>query len=314
MMTLSECAGWLREHDHYLILTHVRPDGDTLGSAAFLCRMLRALGKAAHILQNPETTPKYAPLHDGLTVNEAEERHTLVCVDTAAPNMLPPAFAPLLGRIRLRIDHHGSGADFTPNALVDPNAGACGEILYDLMLMLGVAMDKPMAQALYTAIPTDTGCFRFANTTAHTFLTAAACAQTGADLSALNLALFDTNSLAKLRIHSWVIENARFCRDGKGVVCPIPKAVEDAIGVTEDDMDGISGYPRSIEGVCLAATLRELADGRIKLSLRALPGYDAAAVCAKFGGGGHRGAAGATLAMPLEEAAGLILGALEDAL
>lgn len=314
MMTISECAAWLRSHDDYLILTHVRPDGDTLGSAALLCRMLRALGKAAHILQNPELTPKYAPLHQGLTVNTAQEDHTLVSVDVAAPDLLPPAFSHLLGRIQLRIDHHATATPFTPYSLVDSTAGACAEILYDLMAPLGLTLDKPMADALYTAVSTDTGCFRYANTTAHSFLTAAACAQAGADLAGINLAMFDTNSLAKLRIQSWMIANARFCRERRGVVCAIPLAVEKEMGVTPDDMDNISGYPRTIEGVCLAATLRQLPDGRVKLSLRALPGYDAGAICAKFGGGGHKGAAGATLTMPLEQAAEKVMAALEEAL
>ncbi len=314
MMTKPECARWLQEHDNYLILTHHRPDGDTLGSAAFLCRMLRKLGKTAHILRNPEITPKYEPLHAGLTVDSAREGHTLVCVDTASPSMVPPAFQHLPESIRLRIDHHSSATSFTPYELVEPQAGACGEILWDLMTELGVEMDKPMADALYTAVSTDTGCFRYANTTAHSFLTAAACAQAGADLSGINLTMFDTNRLPKLRIQSWMIQHARFLSGGRGVVCAIPLAIEQEIGVTEDDMDNISGYPRSIEGVKMAATLREIGDGRVKLSLRALPGFDASAICARFGGGGHKGAAGANLALPLSEAADVVAAELEEAL
>ncbi len=314
MMTKADCARWLQAHDNYLILSHHRPDGDTLGSAAFLCRMLRAMGKTAQILRNPEITPKYEPLHEGLTVDAAEDAHTLVCVDTASPTMVPKAFAHLLDKIQLRIDHHSSATSFTPNELVEPQAGACGEILWDLMVELGVSMDKPMANALYTAVSTDTGCFRYANTTAHSFLTAAACAQAGADLSGINQAMFDTNSLTKLRIQSWMIGNARFLKGGKGVVCAIPLTVEREIGVTEDDMDNISGYPRSIEGVKMAATLREIGDGRVKLSVRALPGYDASAICAQFGGGGHKGAAGANLSLPLSEAAEAVATALEEAI
>ncbi len=311
-MTRNECAQWLREHDHYLILSHHRPDGDTLGSSAFLCRMLRHLGKTAHILENPEITPKYQSLHQGLTVTEARKEHTLICVDTASPSMVPPAFRHLQERIALRIDHHDTATDFTPQALVDGSAGACGEILWDLSLLLEIPMDKPMADALYTAVSTDTGCFRYANTNAHSFLTAAACAQAGADLAGINLVMFDTNSLAKLRIQGWMIRNARFFCGGKAVVCAIPLSVEQEIGVTEDDMDNISGYPRNIEGVKIAATLREIGDGRVKLSVRALPGYDAGAVCARFGGGGHKGAAGANLSLPLNEAAQAVAAALEE--
>lgn len=312
MMTKRDCARWLREQDNYLILTHRRPDGDTLGSAAFLCRMLRAMGKTAHILKNGEITPKYANLHEGLTVEQALPEHTLVCVDVASAPMLPEAFLPLLERISLRIDHHATADPFTPLALVEPEAAACGEILYDLMGILEISMDKAMAEALYTAVSTDTGCFRYANTTAHSFLTAAACAQAGGDLHGINQAIFDTNSLARLRIQGWLAENARFYADGKVAVCPLPKSVEREIGVTEDDMENISGFPRSIEGVQVAATLRETDDG-VKVSVRALPGFDAGAICAQFGGGGHKGAAGASMKMSLEEAAQAVTNAILEA-
>ncbi|MGM9602936.1 MAG: bifunctional oligoribonuclease/PAP phosphatase NrnA [Faecousia sp.] len=309
MMTKSNCARWLQGQDNYLILTHRRPDGDTLGSAAFLCRMLRTMGKTAHILKNGEITPKYANLHQGLTVEEALPEHTLVCVDVASPDMIPESFRPLLPRISLRIDHHATADPFTPLALVEPEAAACGEILFDLMGILQIPMDKAMAEALYTAVSTDTGCFRYANTTAHSFLTAAACAQAGGDLNSINQAIFDTNSLARLRIQGWLVENARFYAGGKVAVCPLPKSVERGIGVTEDDMENISGFPRSIEGVQIAATLRETENG-VKVSVRALPGFDAGAVCAQFGGGGHKGAAGASMKMSLEEAAQAVTNAI----
>ncbi len=303
MMTRAECARWLEAGDNYLVLTHRRPDGDTLGSGALLCRMLRALGKTAHILKNPEITPKYAPLHAGLTVDAAQPGMTLVCVDTASPSMVPDAFRDLLGEIRLRIDHHGTATSFTDFELVEPESASCGEILWDLMGELGLFLDKPMAEALYTALSTDTGCFRYANTTAHTFLAAAACAQAGGDLHSINQAIFDTNSHAKLRLQGWMAENTRLFCGGRLALCALPLQVERDLGVTEDDMENISGFPRSIEGVHMAATLRQQPSGGVKLSVRALPGMDAAAVCARFGGGGHKGAAGASLDMALEDAA-----------
>ncbi len=312
MMTKADCAQWFRERDSFLILTHHRPDGDTLGSAAFLCRALRSLGKTAHILANPEITPKYAALHEGLTKTQADEGDTLLCVDVASSNMLPKDTLPLLDRIALRIDHHGSATGFTPLALVEPDAGACGEILYDIALELGVTLDKAMALALYTAVSTDTGCFRYANTTAHSFRTAAACADTGADLHSLNQLYFETNTLAKLRLQGWMAENTRIFAGGKLAVCALPQQIEQALGVTEDDMDNISGFPRSIEGVKMAATLRQTNDGKVKLSVRAVPGYDASAVCAKFGGGGHKGAAGGSLSLSLPEAARAVEAAMEE--
>ena len=309
-LTRSDAARWLREHDGFLILTHRRPDGDTIGSAAVLCRGLRQLGKTAHVLHNGEITQKYIPLHEGLTKAAAGEEDTIICVDVASPNMLPDSFRHLQERIALRIDHHGTATSFTPLELVDPEAAACGDILYDVLCLLGVALDKAMAEALYTAVSTDTGCFRYANTNAHSYTVAAACAQAGGDLHAINQAIFDTNSLAKLRLQGWMAENIRFLEAGRIAICALPLAVEKAMGVTEDDMENISGFPRSIEGVKIAATLRQEESGRIKLSVRAVPGYDAAAVCAVFGGGGHKGAAGASMDMTMEEAVAAVAAAI----
>ncbi len=300
-LSRSETARWLEERDNFLILTHRRPDGDTLGSAAVLCLGLRQLGKNAHILENPEVTEKYLHLHRGLTQEKAENGQTLVCVDTAAPGMLQQNAG--TEDIALRIDHHGSATSFTPFELVDATAGATGDIIYDVLTQMGVTLDKAMAEALYTAVSTDTGCFRYANTNAHSYAVASACAQAGGDLHTINQEIFDTNSLARLRLQGWIVENIRFFRNGTLAVCALPKAVEQKLGVTEDDMENISGFPRSIQGVKMAATLRESSDGTVKVSVRALPGYDAAQVCHAFGGGGHKGAAGATLPMTLEEAA-----------
>lgn len=302
-LTRAETARWLADRDRFCILTHRRPDGDTIGSAAALCLGLRQLGKTAHILENREVTKKYAHLCAGLTKPNPEAGDTIVSVDVAAPHMLGVGFGQLENAIELRIDHHYSAASFSADELVDHLSGACGEIIWDILQEMGVKLDKAIAEAIYTAVSTDTGCFRYANTTAHSFAVAAACAEAGGDLFAINQAIFDTNTFARLRLQSWLVENMRFLRGGQIAICALPKAVEHGLGVTEDDMENVSGFPRSIEGVKIAATLRETADGTVKVSVRAVPGYDASAICAHFGGGGHKGAAGASIALPLEEAA-----------
>ena len=309
-LTRAETAQFLKDNDRFAIITHRRPDGDTLGSAAALCLGLRQLGKVAHILENPEITPRYAPLHQGLTKAAVESDDIVISVDVASANMLPDAFSALTGQIRLRIDHHRTATSFTADELVDPAAAACGQIIYDILMKLDVQLDVPMANALYTAISTDTGCFRYANTQSHTFAVAAACAKVTPDLYRINQMLFETTSLARLKIQSWMIDHAKFLCDGKIAVCALPLEVEKSIGVTEDDMENISGFPRSIEGVQIAATLRQQENGIVKLSVRCTPGYDAGAICAKFGGGGHRGAAGASIAMSLEDAAAAVIAAM----
>ena len=307
VLTISETAGLLQAQNSFAIITHRRPDGDTLGSAALLCRGLRQLGKNAHILSNPEVTPKYTFLVEGLCKDAPEDGDFVVSVDVASPSMLPGCFESF--PIDLRIDHH-RGESFTAHEIVNPISAACGQIVYSVLLEMGAKLDEPMAIALYTAVATDTGCFRYSNAQPETYEVAAACARVTPYLRELNHALFDTVSLARLKIQGWMVENAQFSQDGRVCICPIPLEVEKKIGVTEDDMENISGFPRTIAGVQIAATLRQEPSGRVKLSVRCLPTHDASAICAKFGGGGHRGAAGAGVDMTLEEATAAVLAAM----
>ena len=299
MMTRLEAVAWLKSHDNYCILTHTRPDGDTVGSSAALCLGLRKMGKTAYVLENTELSGKLLFLHEDLTKTAAEENDTVICVDTAAADMLLLAGRHLADRVQLRIDHHGNDRSFATNELVEPNMAACAEIIHDLLVELGVELDEKIGMALYAGVSTDTGCFRFANTNAHSFRVAAACMEAGARIFEFNQNIFDTNSLEKLKVQSWIVENTRFFRDGKVALCALPRAVE--ANATPDDMDNVSGFLRSVEGVEICGLLREM-DGFTKLSVRAVPGYDAGAVCALFGGGGHKGAAGANMKMSLQEA------------
>ena len=312
MMTRNETARFLQEHDHFALVTHRRPDGDTLCSAALLCRGLRQLGKTAHVLYNPEVTEKYVPFLEGLTKEAAEDTDTVVTVDVASPNMLGNHFAHLQDKAALRIDHHGSATSFTPFELVEPETAACGEIVYGVLQEMGAVLDKPMAEALYTAVSTDTGCFRYANTTANTLRVAADCLEAGADTFGLNQILFETNSLGRLRLQGWLVENAVFLQNGRIAICALPKSKELELGLTEDDLENISGFPRSIAGVKIAATLRQESADTVKMSVRAVPGCDAAAICRKFGGGGHTGAAGASMKMTMEEAVEAVKAAMPE--
>ena len=305
-----ETATLLSARDHFAIVTHRRPDGDTLGSAALLCLGLRQLGKCAHVLENPETTEKYLPLMTGLIKPAAEEGDVIVAVDVASTNMLGDHFAPLAEQITLRIDHHGTAYSFTDAELVEPESAACGEVVYGVLQEMGVQLDLPMATALYTAVSTDTGCFRYANTTANTLRVAADCVQAGADTFAMNQAYFETNSLGRLRLQGWLVENALFLQEDRIAICALPLEKERELGLTEDDLENISGFPRTIAGVKIAATLRQEPSGLVKLSVRAVPGCDAAEICAKFGGGGHKGAAGASMQLSMDEAVKAVMEAI----
>ncbi len=305
-LTRAEAAGFFLSHDNFTILTHRRPDGDTLGSAAALCLGLRKMGKNAWVLNPTESLDGLDWLLADITKDFAENKDTIVAVDVAAPNMLPRDFAELAEKCRLRIDHHGSCTPFAREELVDPESASCAEIICDILTLLGIELDEDMADALYVGVATDTGCFRYANTNAHAFLVASVCAKAGADVAGLNQELFESHSLALLRLHAWIAEHVKIFGDGELALVAIPKAVEERLGVTDAELGNLSSYARSIEGVCLAATLRQGKYGETKISVRAVPGWDAAAVCERFGGGGHPGAGGATTRMSLEDTVKLL--------
>ena len=315
-LTVNETASFLRGNDGYTILTHTRPDGDTVGSGAALCRGLRSIGKTAHVLLNPEVSDLFSPLNEGLIKSVPESGDILIAVDVAAPNMLPKEFEALAGAVDLRIDHHGTAVSFSRLELVDSASASCAEIIYDLLKELNCGITEEIMRPVYVGASTDTGCFRFANTTAHSFEVAAECVRAGVPVYELNQKLFETNTISRLRMQAWMVEHIRMLHNGEAAVCAIPLSVEKELGVTRDDMDNIANVPRTIAGVRIAATLRETEDGGIKLSVRAVPGCDASKVAAHFGGGGHVGAAGASFRMQMaeaaEETAGEILTALKS--
>lgn len=299
-LTIEAGAKYLLSKDNFLILTHRRPDGDTAGCGALLCRALRAVGKTAAILENPQLTDRYAAYHQGLTVKEVPDGATIVTVDVAGREMLPMGAENL--EVDFLVDHHGSNKGFAPQGIIVPEAAACGEIVYDLMKAMGIKLDKSMAEALYVAVSTDTGCFRFGNTRAKTLRTAADCLELGIDAYAMNKKLFETVRLNRLKLDAYMAENLVLLEGGQVALNLIPLEVEQELGITENDMENVANFARNIEGVGLAVTFRTLSDGKTKLSMRASPDYDVSKAATALGGGGHKAAAAATLPCDQSEA------------
>jgi phosphoesterase RecJ-like protein len=170
-----------------------------------------------------------------------------------------------------------------------------------------------MANAIYTAVSTDTGCFRYANTTDRSFAVASHCAAVSPDITKIAQQLFDTVTMGKLRLQSWVVAHMHVLQDGKIVICGIPADLREQLDLTEEDMGNLSGFLRSIAGVKIAATVKQDKEGHTGFSVRAVPGYDAAAICEKFGGGGHKGAAGAGMEnVTLDQAVAALIAAMPE--
>ena len=310
-LTVQETADFLRTLDGVLILTHVRPDGDTVGCSAALCRALRALGRTAYLLENPEITETYTPYAEGLWAPKGFVPGAVVSVDIAALNLLPENAVPYKNDICLAIDHHGSQEFFAERTCLDAEAAACGEIVYEIVGRL-TDITPEMALALYVAVSTDCGCFVYANTTARTHRIAAALMEQGIDVGPVNKALFRTKSPVRLAMEARMVADMELYDNGRVVVMSIPLALCRELGAAESDVEELSSLAALVQGTDCGITLRELKPGRVKLSLRTGPRVDASAVCRVLGGGGHKGAAGATVDGTLDEAKAAILAAYTE--
>ena len=311
-MTYTEAAAWLRARDRYLILTHKRPDGDTIGCAAALCRGLRGLGKIAHICPGTGETHLFTPYLEGLLAPEGYEPETVVSVDIAARGLFTESGKPWLERgIDLAVDHHPSQEFFAKETCLDAGRAACGEIIYDILKELG-QVNEETAVPLYVAVSTDTGCFQYGNTTADTHRVAAALMDTGIDVFPLNKRHFRTKTWARLQVERLIVERMHRYEDGKVAVAPVSLSLMDEAGATEEDMEDIAAFLGQIEGVETSVTIRELEDGACKLSVRTSGGLNATRVCALLGGGGHAAAAGCTVDGMLEQAEAAILDAIRQ--
>lgn len=309
-MTTAEAARLLLGWDELLLLTHVRPDGDTVGSAAALCRALRDLGKTAYLLPNPELTATYAPYAAPYTAPEGFVPDRVVSVDIAALSLLPENARPYGERIDLAIDHHPSQGFFARETCLEAGSAACGEIVYDIITRL-TPVTPDIALPLYVAVSTDTGCFVYSNTTARTHRIAAALMDCGIDAAPVNKALFRTKSRTRLAMEAWMAEWAEYYDHDRVVVMQIPLSLCLDYKATEADVEELSSLAALVEGTDCGVTLRELKDGRVKISLRTGPRVNATEVCALLGGGGHAAAAGATLHGTLSEVKQAVLQAID---
>lgn len=308
-LTASECAAWLDAHDGYLIISHRRPDGDTLCSGAALCSALRRRGKAARCIKNREMTDTYRPLVAPFLAEEGTPApSTPVTVDVASEGLFPDGVST---PIALAIDHHPSNSRFADNLCLAAERSSCGELVLDIIKALCGDVTAEEANLLYAAVSTDTGCFQYSNTNATTLRAAAELIDLGADNSALNTALFRTMTRARMALEGKMLSGMRYFKDGKISVNIITQAMMDECGAGENDCDDLAGLAGKAKGSVISLTIREVPEGS-KVSARCKPGINVSDICAVYGGGGHAMAAGVTLSCGVEEALSLMLKAIDD--
>lgn len=299
---VSETAALLREKDNILILSHVHPDGDTLGAATALCRALQALGKHACLSCEDEVPIKYDYLYRDLNQGDFKPDF-YVAVDVADKKLLGEEYAQRYGeRILLCIDHHPSNTRYAQYTLLDPKAAAACELVIRLIRALGVEMDEPMADGIYTGLTTDTGCFRYTNVTSSTHRYAADAIDAGANAAQINRVMFETMTRSYMELERMAMDGIQFFCDEKCAVLTLTRDMFERSGSNEGECDGIASIPRRIEGVEIGMTLREKKNGKFKVSVRTNENIDASAVCRLMNGGGHARAAGGEVDGPAEDA------------
>ncbi len=300
-VSLKQASELLLEKDKYLILCHRYPDGDTIGSAFALCRALRSIGKRANVMCADIIPSKYSFVYEGLE-SENFRVENILAVDVADAKLLGPSLEKEYGgRVLLCVDHHGSNTGYAENLLLDSSAAAAGEVVWRLIKQMGIESDVKMGEAIYTAVSTDTGCFRYSSTTAHTLRLAAQLLEAGVDAAKINKLMFETKTKARVEIERGMYKSLEYWFGGKAAVMTLTEEMISNAGAGEGDLDNIASMAIQIEGVQAGITFRQC-DGGYKVSLRTAQGINACEICRHFGGGGHIVASGCTIPGDLDMA------------
>ncbi len=310
-MNFNETALLIKANDNILILTHARPDGDTVGSARALCLSLRAIGKTSYVFPNEEAHELFTPYMDDLLPPNSFTPNFIIAVDTASTELLTPSAQFMSANIDLAIDHHGSNTSYAKNICLAAHFGACGELIYFIIKELG-EISKQMAEALYIAIATDTGCFSFSNTSPQTHQIAAILIEIGCNFNHINKVFFRTKSKIRLQIESMLTNDMLSLDDGKLAIVALTNEMIASVNAGESDLENIASFLEIVEGVEIAVTIREIETNRFKISLRTNETLNASKVCEKLGGGGHPAAAGCKVSGTLPEVKDIIIKAIED--
>lgn len=302
-ISVKECADILREKDNILILTHANPDGDTLGSGFALCRALMKIGKICAVINADDIPKKYNYLFDDIVEIKFKPDY-IVAVDVATVNLLGGLEEQY--KIDMCIDHHSTNTEYANLLLLEDVPAAC-QIMYEVVLALGVEVDKKIADCLYTGLTTDTGCFRYDSTTAQTYRVAADLIDAGADNGRINRIMFETKSKTYARLERLAIESMRFYEHERVAVITVTQEMFQLTGSNAQETEGLAPLTRQIEGVEIGITIQERPDGTCKASIRTFESVNAAKLAACFGGGGHAQAAGCKFDCDVKEARRLLV-------
>jgi len=306
--SLQEAARFLREHDRFLVLSHVNPDGDATGSALATAMMLEALGKE-YIVANEGETPKkfsFLPrfhLLRNLSQQPLNETFSAViavdCADRSRMGNVEALFAP--GAALLNIDHHPTNDRFGSVNLIDPEAAATAEVLFELAQAAGISFHEELALCIYTGLLTDTGGFRYANTSPRVMEIAAKLLTYGVKPSEVAERCLEEITYSHVKILRRALQTLTLSHQGKIAAISVRQKDFAETGADREDVSGLVNYCRNIEGVEVGVSFVEAEQEAVKVSMRSRDLVDVSAVAKQLGGGGHKKAAGCTLRGDLEQ-------------
>ncbi len=291
---IADAISRLIKAEDVLLLCHKNPDGDTIGSAGAICWALKALGKQAAVLCADGIPAQYSYMQIPAYTGQFTPRY-VVAVDVASIQLFGDAIRDYTQRIDLCIDHHASNAGYAIETLLDSEAAATAELLYRLIPSMGVQLTPRIADCLYTGLSTDTGCFRFSNTTAKSHQVAAGLIGAGARVEELNTILFESKSRERMEIERIALNQLEYHFDGRCALIWLTRDQIAGSAVKLDELENLTSLPRMIEGVQVGLTLRQQPGGSWKISVRTQKEVDACAIARRLGGGGHSRAAGCEL-------------------
>lgn len=313
---LSQVVQLIEQKQRFMITSHIRPDGDGLGSGLALYWMLRSLNKDAEVVLRDRVPPAYhvLPGSDQVIVQddvtEAYDAAFIIeCSDVERPGL-----ASLKDQFVVNIDHHSTTVPFGDINWIDSTAAAVGEMIYNLCKALGVEVTKEIADCIYTALLTDTGSFHFSNTTERTLKIASELVRRGVEPARISEALFYSNSFAKVKLLGLVLSNIQRDESGRIAWITMDRSTMCEAEAEEEDADGIVNQALSIGEVEAVAFFKELSSGAYRVSLRSKGKTNVAKVAELFGGGGHRNAAGCRIRGDFSEVRDRVIESLQAAL
>lgn len=296
----------LCENKRTLIIYHIRSDADAVGSAFALKEILRLMGVPAYCACSDEIPERLQFLVDGtqgsvlLDADMPIDFERVISVDSASPAQLGELFIRLRKDVDIMIDHHANGSVYADN-YIDPTAAATGEIIYAIAKRLCEmgeieAIPSRVINCVYAAISSDTGGFRYSNTTPKTMRTAAELIEVGVDCAEINRLLFESKSLKQMQAEGEAARRLRIHADGRVASTLLPFSVINTMGFEPEHLGTLIDIPRAVYGVDIAFAIRQESDeGSFRVSMRSAIDFDVAKICAVFGGGGHKRAAGCTV-------------------